>query len=108
MFDWWRRLSRSEVIAQPFPEEFREHVRRRVPCAELLDAAELGKLETLIRIFNSEKTFEGAGGLTLTEEMHIAVAARACLLVLQRIELDEPLYPDLEIVIIYPSTYRAK
>jgi Mlc titration factor MtfA (ptsG expression regulator) len=108
MFDWWRRLSRAEVIAEAFPEEFREHVRRRVPCAQLLDQAELAKLEALIRIFNSEKTFEGAGGLELTEEMRIAVAARACLLVLQRIELDEPLYPDLETIIIYPSTYRAR
>jgi Mlc titration factor MtfA (ptsG expression regulator) len=108
MFDWWRRLSRAEVIAEPFPEEFREHVRGRVPCAQLLDEAELSKLEALIRIFNSEKHFEGAGGLTLTDEMRIAVAARACLLVLQRMELDEPLYPDLQTIIIYPSTYRTR
>jgi len=108
MFDWWRRLSRAQIIAEPFPEEFREHVRGRVPCARLLDEAELSKLEALIRIFNSEKHFEGAGGLTLTDEMRIAVAARACLLVLQRMELDEPLYPDLQTIIIYPSTYRAR
>jgi len=36
------------------------------------------------------------------------IAARACLLVLHRIELDDPLYPDLETVIVYPSTYRAR
>ena len=40
--------------------------------------------------------------------MRIAVAARACLLVLNRIELDEPLYPELETIIIYPSSYRAR
>jgi MtfA peptidase len=108
VFDWWRRLARADAIAAEFPEEFREHVRRRVSCAALLDAAELGKLEALIRIFNSEKSFEGGGGLSITEEMRIAVAARACLLVLHRIELDEPLYPGLDTIIIYPSTYRAR
>jgi MtfA peptidase len=108
MFDWWRKLSRAEVIAHEFPKEFREHVRRRVPCASLLTEAELSKLEALIRIFNSEKNFEAAGGLTLTEEMRIAVAARACLLVLQRMELDEPLYPELQTIIMYPSAYRTR
>jgi Mlc titration factor MtfA (ptsG expression regulator) len=108
MFDWWRRLSRAEVIAQPFPERFHELVVRRVPCAKLLCAEELEKLEALIRIFNSEKTFEAAGGLTLTDEMRVVIAARACLLVFQRVELDGPLYSDLETVIVYPSTYRAR
>jgi MtfA peptidase len=108
MFDWWRRLSRAQVIAEPFPERFRTLLRRRVPCAELLDEAELNKLEALVRIFNSEKTFEAAGGLALTEEIRVVIAARACLLVLQRVELDSPLYPDLDAVIVYPSTYRAR
>ncbi|HEX6277118.1 MAG TPA: M90 family metallopeptidase [Polyangiaceae bacterium] len=108
MFDWWRRLSRAEVVAQAFPAGFRELLLRRVPCAKLLDEGELSKLEALVRIFNSEKTFEGGGGLTLTEEMRVVIAARACLLVLHRVELDEPLYPDLDTVIVYPSTYRAR
>jgi len=108
MFDWWRRLSRAQVIAEPFPERFRELLRRRVPCAGLLSEAELTKLETLVRIFNSEKAFEGAQGLEVDEEMRVVIAARACLLLLWRVELDSALYPDLETIIIYPSTYKAK
>lgn len=108
MFDWWRRLSRAQVIAEAFPDRFRELIRRRVPCAGLLSDAELTKLETLVRIFNSEKTFEGARGLEIDEEMRVVIAARACLLLLWRVDLDSPLYPDLETVIVYPSTYRAK
>ena len=108
MFDWWRRLSRAEVIAHEFPEAFHALILKRVPCATLLDDAELGKLEALVRIFNSEKSFEGAGGLEVSEEMRVIVAARACLLLLHRIELDEPLYADLETVVVYPSTYRAR
>ena len=108
MFDWWRRLSRAEVIAEPFPERFSELIRRRVPCAELLTDAELRKLEALVRIFNSEKTFEGAGGLELDEEMRVVIAARACLLVLGRVELDGPLYAGLDTVVVYPSTYKTR
>lgn len=108
MFDWWRRLSRAQVVAEPFPERFRQLIRRRVPCATLLSEAELSKLEALVRIFNAEKVFEAAGGLELDEEMRVVIAARACLLVLQRVELDEPLYPDLDTVIVYPSTYKAR
>jgi Mlc titration factor MtfA (ptsG expression regulator) len=62
----------------------------------------------LVRIFNSEKSFEGAGGLVLTDEMRVVIAARACLLVLQRIELDGRLYADLQTVIVYPSTYKVR
>ncbi len=107
MFDWWRRLSRADVIAQPFPVELRELLLRTVPCAQLLTGAERERLEALVRIFNSEKSFEAAGGLTLTYEMRVAIAGRACLLVLWRVELDEPLYPELDTIIVYPSTYQA-
>lgn len=108
LLDLWRRLSRADVIAQAFPPEFRALIRRRVPCAALLGESELEKLEALVRIFNSEKSFEGAGGLELTDEMRIVIAARACLLVLHRVELDGPLYPGLDTIIVYPSSYRAK
>jgi MtfA peptidase len=108
MFDWWRRLSRADVLAQPFPPAFRELLLRRVPCAALLTPAELEKLEALVRIFNSEKSFEGAGGLELTEEMRVVIAARACVLVLWRIELDQPLYPDLQTVVVYPAAYKVR
>ncbi len=108
MFDWWRRLTRAEVIAEPFPARFHDLLVRSIPCARLLYREELAKLEALVRIFNAEKAFEGAGGLTLTDEMRVVIAARACLLVLHRVELDGPLYADLDTVIVYPSTYRAR
>ena len=108
MFDWWRRLSRAEAIAGSFPAQFHELILRRVPCAKLLTEEELSKLEALVRIFNSEKSFEAAAGLTLTEEMRIVIAARACLLVVHRVELDDPLYPALQAVVVYPSSYRVR
>lgn len=61
MFDWWRRLTRAQVLAEPFPEPFRALIAARVPLLELLTEAERDKLEALVRVFLSEKSFEGAG-----------------------------------------------
>ncbi len=108
MFDWWRRLSRAQVLAEPFPEEFRALIAARVPLAQYLTGEEQSKLEALVRVFLSEKTFEGAGGLSLTDEMRVVIAARACLLLLHRVETDSPLYPDLASIIVYPSAYRSR
>jgi len=108
MLDWWRRLSRAEVLAEPFPEEYRELIAQRLPLLRHLNTEERTKLEALIRILVSEKTFEGAGGLELSDEMRVVIAARACLLVLHRVKLDGPLFPELDTIIVYPSTYRVR
>ena len=108
MFDWWRRLNRAEILAAPFPEAYRELILARVPLASHLTEAERTKLEALVRVFVSEKNFEGAGGLELDDEMRVVIAARACLLLLHRVELDSPLYPDLASIVVYPSTYRSR
>jgi Mlc titration factor MtfA (ptsG expression regulator) len=108
MFDWWRRLSRAEAIEQEFPAEYRRLLEEQVPLVKLLTAPELAKLEALVRVLLSEKAFEAAGGLELTEEMCVTIAARACLLVLHRVELDEPLFSELDTIVVYPSTYRAR
>ncbi len=107
MFSLWRRLSRRDLFASPFPEEYRILIRKNVPLYPRLPEVDREKLEGLVRILIAEKNFIGAGGLQLTEEMCVAIAARACLLVLRRINLDDPLYPRLGSVVVYPSGYRA-
>lgn len=108
MFDFWRRLTRRDLFETPFPEEYRPLIAKNVPLYPKLTRADRDKLEGLIRILITEKNFTGAGGLQLTEEMCVAIAARACLLVLHRVDLDGPLYPDLGSVVVYPSGYTAR
>jgi hypothetical protein len=107
MFDWWRRMTRAQVLAEPFPETFRALLLASVPLAGSLDGGDRAKLEALVRVFISEKNFEGAGGLEINDQMRIVIAGRACLMVLHRAGLDSPLYPDLKSIVVYPSTYRA-
>ena len=40
------------------------------------------ELEGLVQIFLDEKSFEGCGGLKITDEIRITIAAYACILLL--------------------------
>lgn len=100
-------MRRSGVLEAPFPSVLRPVLEQQVPLYGVLDAEEREKLERLTLIFLAEKSFEAAGGMELTDEIRAVIAARACLLVLHRLTLDAPLYPDLDVIIVYPSAYRA-
>ncbi|MEO6950850.1 MAG: M90 family metallopeptidase [Polyangia bacterium] len=102
MFGFIRKRRRAQVCAQPFPEAWREHVRRNVPYTTLLTGEEHAELLCDIQIFMAEKRFEGCGGLELTDEIRVTIAAQACLLLLHR---DTEFYPDLSSILVYPSTY---
>jgi Mlc titration factor MtfA (ptsG expression regulator) len=108
VFGFIRHLRRADVVSAPFPETWREELARSVPLWRAMSDEERAKLEKLVQIFLAEKTFEGAGGLVLTDAMRATIAARACLLVLHRVDLDDPLYPELSSIVVYPGAYRAK
>lgn len=104
MFDFFKRRRREALRAEPFPEAWRALLRKNVPHTARLTASERDELEQLTRIFLAEKTFEGCGGLELTDEIRVTIAGQACLLLLNR---ETDIYPDLETVLVYPRAYRA-
>src|SRR6266446_3066838 len=57
-----------------------------------------------VAVFLSEKKFEGCGGLELTDEIRVTIAAQACLLLLHR---ETNYYPHLITILVYPSGYTA-
>ncbi|MFN7140625.1 MAG: zinc-dependent peptidase [Limisphaerales bacterium] len=105
MLSFFKQRRRRDIIAQPFPEHWREILRKRFPLFPLLPEEARRELEGHIQIFLAEKQFEGCGGLEVTEEMKISIAAQACLLLLGR---ETDMYPGLRSILIYPSTYFAK
>ena len=70
-----------------------------------LPDADRRELQGLVQIFLAEKTFEGCGGLELTDEIKVTIAAQACLLLLHR---QTDIYPRLVTILVYPSAYLAK
>lgn len=105
MFDFLKRRKHAAIVAEPFPEAWREIVERDVAYAAKLSAEERKTLEGLVQIFIAEKSFEGCGGLELTDEIRVTIAAHACLLILHRDSAD--VYPGLDSILVYPSAYRA-
>lgn len=73
-----------------------------MPVYRQLPAADRRELEQRIQVFVAEKNFEGCGGLRMTEEIKVCIAAYACLLLLHR---ETDYYPALRSILVYPSTY---
>jgi Mlc titration factor MtfA (ptsG expression regulator) len=103
---WWKKRRRARILAQPFPPAWRAILERNVPSVAALDAGERKTLEDKVRIFLAEKRFEGCGGLQLTDEMRVTVAAQASILLLH-LDQEEDVFPTVTSVLVYPSAYRV-
>jgi len=99
------RVSPPRLSSDPVPDAWAGIVERNVPLARDLTSEEGERLLRLVRVFLADKHFEGCGGLTLTEEMKVTIAAGACLLLLH---LDGPCYPTLRTVLVYPQAFVPK
>jgi len=77
-------------------------VRHNVPHYDLLPTGDKQKLQGFIRIFLDEKRFEGCGGLEVTDEIRITIAAQACILLLGQ---ETDIYPNLRSILVYPYGY---
>lgn len=75
-----------------------------MPVFRRLSAGDKRELVGHVHVFLDEKHFEGCGGLELTEEICVTIAAQACLLLLHR---ETDYYPSLTSIIVYPSRYTA-
>jgi MtfA peptidase len=74
----------------------------RLPFLDRLAADDLARLKTLCEDLLARKTFTGAAGFSLTDEVAVMIAAQAALPVLN-LTLD--LYEDMAGIIIYPSAF---
>jgi Mlc titration factor MtfA (ptsG expression regulator) len=101
MFEWWRERRREKLLEQPFPPALLEVLERNVKHYSFLSASEKKQLRDLVQVFVAEKSWEGCGGLALTDEIKVTIAAQACLLVLA---LPHRLFENVESILVYPST----
>jgi len=95
---------RAKLRNQPVPSEWRAIVRRNLPVFGRLSAEDQSELLEHLQVFLAEKHFEGCGGLELTDEIRVTIAAQACLLLLHR---ETDYYPRLTSILVYPTGYTA-
>src|SRR6202048_1381632 len=104
IYGWLKQRRRRRLSAQPFPKDWQRTIERNVPFVRRLSAKDQGELLGHIQVFLAEKRFEGCGGLELTDEMRLTIAAQACLLLLHR---KTDYFPQLLTILVYPSAYMA-
>lgn len=100
-----RELRRSRIHRQPFPPAWRTVLRQRMPMFRRLPADLQLQLKRHIQVLIAEKPFIGCGGLIVTEEMRVLIAAQAALLLLNR---RAGYFRNLRQILVYPGTFVAE
>src|SRR5215469_10840118 len=101
----WKQQSRKRLRSAPFPPAWSQILQARCPFYQRLPEEDRHELRGHIQVLLSEKSFEGCGGLAMTDEIRVCIAAQACLLLLHR---KTDYYPELRSILVYPSTYFAE
>ena len=103
---WFSRWRRARIIEQATLDSrlWREAV-ERYPFIRALSQSERDRLRELAILFLHDKTVHGAAGMTVRDEMRIAIAAQACILIL---ELGLDYYRGWVEVIVYPDEFVAE
>jgi len=104
MLSWLRKWRRRRVTSQPIASSWLRIVERNAGFVRLLEEQDREELMQRIQVFVDEKNFEGRGGLEMTDEIRVTIAAHACRLLLGGAS---DCYPRLYSIIVYPSTYVA-
>jgi Mlc titration factor MtfA (ptsG expression regulator) len=104
IFGFLKERRRQRLRAQPIPRAWRSILTRNLPIFRRLPREDQTELLGHVQIFLAEKRFEGCGGLELTDEIRVTIAAQACLLLLHR---ETNYYPQLITILVYPSGYTA-
>lgn len=99
-----RQWRLARVGAGAFPHEWGAILHERVPLYRRLPKDLREQLQRLVLVFLSDKTFVGAGGFVITDEVRLIVAAQACLLLLNR---PTTMFPLFRTIVIYPSTFAV-
>ena len=95
---------RKKTASRPFPDAWLVLLNKNVPLYGRLPQADQEELKQHILVFMTEKRFEACGGLRMTDQIRITIAAHACILLLHR---KTDYYPGLKTILVYPRAYVA-
>ena len=105
LYFYFSRWREQRLRSTPLPAQWLTILEAGMPVYSSLSQAEKSKLHQLIQLFIAKKRFYGCGGLTITDEMRVTIAAEACLLLLSK---GWSVYPKLSSVLVYPTAFRVE
>lgn len=98
----FRSSREKNLMLRDIPDEWLLILKRNVALYRYLPEELKEELHGRINIFMDEKDFEGCGGLSITTEIKVTIAAQASILLLRK---NLECYPSLHSVLVYPSSY---
>lgn len=101
---FWPRLRIARIRKRAFPEAWQQTLLERLPFVARIPLPEKEQLQFLIKVFLADKSFYGCAGQEIDDDIRVTVAAQACLLILNQKRAP---YPELDSILIYPSTFVA-
>jgi hypothetical protein len=104
LLSWLRTRRRRKLLAEPFPVRWIAFLDRNVGHYPHLSQTEQARLRDVARILIAEKNWLGRGGLFVSEEMKVTIAAQAALLLLGA---DHGYFRRVRDVVIFPADFRT-
>lgn len=102
----WRRSRDERALARrSIPDVLWQQTMARYPFLQRLPVDDAAELRRMASLFLDKKEFTGAGGLEVTDDMAVAVAAQACLPVL-RLGIEQ--YDDFVGIVMHPDEVVAR
>lgn len=102
----WRLRREARALARrEIPEALWAITLARLPFLARRSASDLAQLRRLSSLFLDQKEFSGAGGLSVSDEMALSIAAQACLPVLH---LGLSAYDGFVGIVVHPDEVLAK
>jgi Mlc titration factor MtfA (ptsG expression regulator) len=103
-FTWLRNRRRRQLLAQPFPEEWLQVLERNVVHYSYLEPSQQARVRNDLRVFVAEKNWEGCGGLEMTDEIKVTVAAHVCLMLLG---IEHDYFAQVLSILVYPAAFQV-
>jgi Mlc titration factor MtfA (ptsG expression regulator) len=104
MLSFFARRRRQRIMAEPFPEAWRDVLRSDLGPWPTLEPGERLRLEGIVQVMLAEKHWHGCGGLELTDRIRVAIAGQAAVLLLG---IEHDYYRNVSEILIYPRAYRG-
>ena len=101
---FWPRIRIARIQQRPFSDAWQRILQQRLPFVLKLPDEQIEQLKLLIKVFLNDKKFYGCAGQEIDDDIRVTIAAQACLMLLNQGRVP---YPDLQSILVYPSTFVA-
>jgi len=99
-----RDRRRARILQEPFPSLWQEYLQSNVAVYSVLPTDKQEQLRDALHIFVAERHWEGCGGLSMTDEIKVTIAAQACLLLLG---MEHDYFSHVPSILVYPGGFRS-